>query len=294
MNNVFYRILLVVIVSTITETFSLAYAQTTVSLWEENIPYTKGTGDGHEPTLTIYLPDEDKATGIGVVVCPGGGYGGLAVGHEGKDIARWLNSHGIAAFVLRYRHGPVYQHPVPLMDAQRALRMVRAKGSEWHAGRNVGIIGFSAGGHLASTTGTWHDAGEAAAADPIEHETCRPDFLILGYPVISMSDPHAHKGSRKNLLGENPDPKLVNKLSTHLQVTEYTPPTFLIHTTEDVVVPVQNSLMFYQALVEHGVPAELHVYEQGRHGLGMAPRDPAMSTWPDLCIEWLKKRGFLE
>jgi acetyl esterase/lipase len=269
-------------------------AQQAQPLWAGKAPFQAGDTEKDIPTLTTYLPGSNAATDVAIVVCPGGGYGGLAVDHEGKQVAEWLNGHGIAAFVLRYRHAPGYQHPVPLTDAQRAIRTVRASAEKWGiAPDKIGIIGFSAGGHLTSTTGTMHDDGDPDSADPIERVSSRPDFLILGYPVITMLEPHVHKGSRKNLLGENPLKEMMKKMSTHLQVNEQTPPAFLIHTSEDKAVPAQNSVLFYQALLENGVPAELHIFEKGRHGLGLAQKTPDMKRWPEMCIQWLKTRGFL-
>ncbi len=262
-------------------------------LWPDGPPMSKGTGEGHDPTLTVYLPDE--ATGVGVVVCPGGGYGNLAVDHEGQQIAEWLNEAGIAAFVLRYRHAPDYGHPVPLMDAQRAVRTVRANAGDWKVDpARIGMIGFSAGGHLTATAATQPQGGDLGAADPIEWASAALNFAILGYPVITMTDPYTHKGSRKNLLGENPDDDMITRMSAEKNVDEETPPIFIVHTTEDQSVPVQNALMLYEACVQHGVPAELHVYEKGRHGLGLGGGDPAFATWPDRCLDWLRARAILK
>ena len=196
--------------------------------------------------------------------------------------------------MLQYRIAPRYHHPAPLQDAQRALRTVRARAGEWHVdSRRIGIWGFSAGGHLASTAGTHFDAGRPDAQDPIERVSCRPDFLILVYPVISMEPPYAHIGSRDNLLGKNPDPKLVENLSNEKQVTSETPPTFLMHTDGDRGVSSVNSVLFYLALKKAGVPAELHIFEKGPHGFGLAPKDPVLSIWPDLLARWLQSRGLL-
>jgi acetyl esterase/lipase len=252
-----------------------------------------GETEKDKPSLTVYLPPAGKANGTAVVVCPGGGYGTLAVNHEGKDVADWLTQRGVAAFVLRYRHSP-YRHPVPLQDAQRAIRTVRARAKEWGVDpKRVGIWGFSAGGYLASTAGTRFDDGKPNADDPVERAGCRPDFLILCYPVITLSGPATHGGSRAYLLGKEPDPKLVEELSNDKQVTARTPPTFLFHTNEDKGVPPENSVLFYLALRKAGVPAELHVYEKGRHGVGLAPGDPVLSSWPGRLEAWLKGRGLL-
>jgi acetyl esterase/lipase len=248
-----------------------------------------GNEEADRPTLSLYLPAAEKAAGTGVVVCPGGGYGTLALDHEGRQIADWLNSLGVAAFVLKYRLGPRYHHPAPLQDAQRALRLVRSHAGEFGvAPDRIGIWGFSAGGHLASTAGTHFNAGDPGAPDPIDRMSCRPDFLILAYPVISFATPYAHAGSRKNLLGENPDPALVESLSNEKQVTPQTPPAFLFHTDEDKGVPAENSVLFYLALRKAGVPAELHIYRRGKHGVGLAQSDPVLSSWAGRLADWLK------
>jgi acetyl esterase/lipase len=262
-------------------------------LWPDGAPGAVGNEDIDKPTLTPYLVPAGRGTGTAVVVCPGGGYLHLAMDHEGEQVARWLNSLGVEAFVLKYRLGPKYHHPVELGDAQRAIRTVRARAAEFRVMPDrVGIMGFSAGGHLASTAGTHFDAGKASDADPTERVGSRPDFLILGYPVISFG-PYAHKGSPRALLGDNPDPKLVESLSNELQVTAQTPPTFLFHTTEDKTVPVENSVLFYLALRKAGVPAEMHIYERGPHGVGLAATDEALSTWPGRLADWLRGRGLL-
>lgn len=261
-------------------------------LWSDGAPGAKGKTEKDIPDITVYLPE--KGNGAAIVICPGGGYGGLAMDHEGHQIARWLNKHGIAGIILRYRHAPNYRHPIPLQDAQRALRMTRASAKEWNIDpQRIGILGFSAGGHLASTAGTHFDAGAKDAKDPIDRVSCRPDFMVLLYPVIRLSGPFAHGGSRDNLLGKNADEKLIDSLSNDKNVTKDTPPTFLAHTSEDTAVPPENSAVFYMALNKHKVPAELHIYEKGRHGLGLGPADMAFATWPDRCIAWLRGRGLL-
>lgn len=262
-------------------------------LWPDGAPGAMGTQDEDKPTITPYLVPATRAVGTAVVVCPGGGYQHLAMDHEGDQVARWLNSLGVQAFVLKYRLGPKYHHPIELGDAQRAIRTVRTKAEEYHVQPNrIGIMGFSAGGHLASSAGTHFDAGNAAAPDPIDRAGSRPDFLILGYPVISFTA-NVHRGSMRMLLGDNPDPKLVELMSNELQVTAQTPPTFLFHTTADQTVPVENSVMFYLALRKAGVPAEMHIYEQGPHGVGLAPTDEALSSWPERLANWLRVRGLL-
>lgn len=247
-----------------------------------------------EAPLLHLFPLEDATTpGPAVIVCPGGGYGGLAMNHEGIDIARWLNSHGIAAFILEYRVAP-HRHPIPLQDAQRALRLVRARAAEWKVDpARLGILGFSAGGHLVSTAATHFDQGDPDSADEIARQSCRPDFTVLIYPVISLLPDYGHIGSRNNLLGKEADEALAISLCNNRNVTRDTPPAFLISSTGDTGVPSQNSIAYYQALVKAGVPAELHIYEQGEHGFGMGKDDPALSTWTDLCILWLEKRGLL-
>ncbi len=266
----------------------------TILLWPSGAPGAQGNEDIDKPSLTIYLPEGANATKTGVVVAPGGGYEHLAMGHEGVDVARWLNAHGVAAFVLKYRLGPKYHYPVELEDAQRAIRMVRANAAEYGvADDHVGMWGFSAGGHLTATVGTHFDAGNAAASDVVEREGSRPDFLILAYPVITFEVPFAHGGSRKYLLGDDPDPALVRSLSAQLQVTTATPPTFLFATTDDKTVPVMNSVMFYEALVKAGVPVEMHLFQHGPHGVGLAPGDPALSEWPDLLAKWMRERGYM-
>jgi acetyl esterase/lipase len=251
-------------------------------LWPDGVPGAVGSTDEDKPSLSLYLPTAEKATGTGVVVCPGGGYGHLAMDHEGEQVARWLNSFGVAGFVLKYRIAPRYHHPAPLQDAQQAIRMVRARGAEWRVRADrVGIMGFSAGGHLASTAGTHFDAAT------------RPDFMILAYPVISFTTPFTHRGSKRNLIGENPDAKLAESLSNELQVTKDTPPTFLFHTTTDQTVPVENSVLFYLALRKAGVPAEMHIYAEGPHGVGLAATDLALSSWPRRLEEWMEGRGLL-
>ncbi len=263
-----------------------------VYLWPGGAPLAVGDLAADKPTLRIFLPPEDRANGTAVVVLPGGGYSTHAMDHEGRQIAQWLNGMGIAAYVLKYRLGHRYDHPVPLLDAQRAIRWVRAHAAEHRVDpAKVGIWGFSAGGHLASTAGTHFDAGDPAAPDPIDRQSSRPDFMILGYPVITFEEEYTHKGSRYQLIGENPDPKLVEDLSTYKRVTAETPPTFLFHTDEDTGVPPENSVLFYMALRKAGVPAELHIYEKGHHGVGLAPNDPVLSSWGERLRDWLSVRG---
>jgi acetyl esterase/lipase len=266
----------------------------TEMLYTGPVPGALGDEERDKPTLTIWQADPAKANGTAVVVCPGGGYGALAMDHEGRQIAEYLNGLGISAFVLKYRLGPRYRHPAPLNDAQRAIRTVRARAQEFGlSSERVGIWGFSAGGHLASTAGTHFDAGKPESADPVERVSSRPDFLVLAYPVITFTTEYVHKGSRRNLLGDTPDEALVRSLSNELQVTPQTPPTFLFHTDEDTGVPPENSVLFYLALRKARVPAELHVYRKGRHGVGLAPSDPVLSTWSARLADWFRTQGLL-
>jgi acetyl esterase/lipase len=273
----------------------------TVPLWPRGAPGALGAEDRDIPTLTVHLAPPDRATGAAVVICPGGGYGALATDHEGTQVARWLNSLGVAGLVLKYRLGPRYHHPIMLQDAQRAIRTARARAGEWKLDpKRIAILGFSAGGHLASTAATHFDAGRPDADDPIDRQGSRPDRAILLYPVITLMGPHAHGGSRRNLLGEAPPEDLVKSLSNETQVTSETPPTFLAHTNEDTGVPAENSLLFVLALRKAGVPVEFHLFEKGPHGLGLgggrnptAGEPPAFAQWPALCALWLKGQGFL-
>jgi len=263
-------------------------------LWPDGAPGALGTADTDKPSLTPYLVPEGRGTGTAVVVCPGGGYAHLASDHEGVQVAQWLNSLGVSAFVLQYRLGPRYHHPIELGDAQRAIRTVRSKAAEYRVlPDRVGIMGFSAGGHLASTAATHFDTGKTDARDPIDRVSSRPDFAVLVYPVITLTEPYTHHGSRDNLLGPDPDPKLVASLSNELQVTANTPPTFLYHTSTDTVVPPENSVLFYLALRKAGVPAEMHIYAQGPHGVGLGATDEALSSWPARLADWLRVRGLL-
>jgi acetyl esterase/lipase len=262
-------------------------------LWSGDAPGAQGNEDIDRPSLTVYLPAGPNATKTGVVVVPGGGYQHLATEKEGTSIAEWLNARGVAAFVLKYRLGPKYHHPVELEDAQRAIRTVRANAAEYGiATDHVGMWGFSAGGHLTATAGTKFDAGEASSPDVIERQGSRPDFLVLAYPVITLEEPYVHHGSLNNLLGDSPDPALVRLLSAESQVTKDTPPTFLFATTDDQTVPVMNSVMFYEALARAGVPVEMHLFQHGGHGAGLAAANPQLSVWPDLVIKWMRERGY--
>jgi acetyl esterase/lipase len=263
-------------------------------LWPEGAPGALGTGPEDKPRITVYRAPADRANGAAAVVCPGGSYARLSSDREGKQVAEWLNGFGVSAFVLQYRVGPRYRHPAPLQDVQRALRLVRARAGDLGIDRGrVGVVGFSAGGHLASTAGTRFDEGRKDAPDPVDREGSRPDFLVLGYPVVTLTGPFAHKDSPTNLLGDPPDPALREELSSERRVSSRTPPTFLFHTAEDAGVPAENSLAFFAALRAAGVPAELHVFQKGGHGVGLAAKDPALMVWPSLCRAWLEGLGML-
>jgi acetyl esterase/lipase len=268
-------------------------ATKTFPLWDGKAPGALGEEAADRPSLTYY-PAVSKAT-VAVVIAPGGGYGGLAINHEGRQVANWFNSLGISAFVLKYRLGPKYHNPVELNDAKRAVRLVRARAKEFGIDPNhIGFMGFSAGGHLTSTIATHFDSGDASAADPIDRVSSRPDFAILAYPVVSSDPAISHKGSFKNLLGDNPDPDQLKDMSNELHVTKDTPPSFLFHTSDDPVVPVLNSVRFYEALVAAHVPAELHIFEHGPHGVGLDLGDPILAEWPVLLRNWLRFRGVLK
>nr|WKN38812.1 alpha/beta hydrolase [Tunicatimonas sp. TK19036] len=267
----------------------------TLRLWPDGAPGATGTEETDQPSIIRYPAPAHMATGAAVVVCPGGGYNHLAMDHEGHQIAQWLNSFGVSAYILTYRLGSNgYKHPIQMNDGKRAIRTVRANAAEWGIDPNrIGVLGFSAGGHMASTLGTHFDAGDASASDPVDKTSSRPDFMVLLYPVISFTEDYQHSGSRIALLGEDAAPELVASMSNELQVKADTPPTFLVHTTEDTAVPPENSVYFYLALRKHDIPAEMHVFEKGRHGLGMGARGSAFSAWPDLCEAWLLERGLL-
>jgi acetyl esterase/lipase len=264
-----------------------------VPLWTGSAPGAQGDTKEDNPTLTLYPATGPNKVPTAVIVLPGGGYVHLAFDYEGTQVAEWLNTLGISAFVLQYRLGPKYHYPVQLWDAQRAIRYVRAHAAEYQIRpERIGVWGFSAGGHLASTAGTHFDNGDANGSDAIEKQSSRPSFMILAYPVITFEEPYAHLGSLHALLGDKPDPSLVQSLSNETQVTPQTPPTFLFHTTDDQVVPVQNSVFFYLALRKAGVPAEMHLYLHGKHGVGLAQNDPVLRSWPDRLVDWLRLQGY--
>ena len=271
-----------------------ATTQPVVRLWDGDAPGAVGNGPIDIPTLTAFAPRAIARPCAAVIVCPGGAYTHLAP-HEGAPVALWLNSRGIAAFVLKYRLGPKYHYPVELEDVQRAIRLVRHNAGVWGIDPNrVGIIGFSAGGHLASMAATHFDVRVGEAKDAIDRENARPDLAMLLYPVITMSTEYTHRGSRKSLLGDDPESSLLDFLSSEKQVTEKTPPCLVVATADDAVVPVQNSLAFAAACRAAHVPVELHIFEHGKHGFGLAAQDPELSQWTLLAENWLGRQGFIK
>ncbi len=263
-------------------------------LWAGDAPLAGGSEPIDIPSIHLYRA-ESKSRTAGVVILPGGGYGHLAMDHEGAQIAKWFNDMGITAAVCVYRHhggggngGKGYNHPVPMLDAQRAIRTLRAGADRWNIDpARIGVMGFSAGGHLASTVSTHHDPGQPDSDDVIERVSSRPSFAVLAYPVIAFDKPYTHRGSQKNLLGENPDPTLVASLSNESMVSAETPPTFLFHTAEDTAVPPENSVVYFLALQRAGVKAEMHIFEKGKHGIGLGADIPGTNAWPKLCKAWL-------
>jgi acetyl esterase/lipase len=267
-----------------------AYSETPVETKEIGTIYTKVT----DPTISVYLPAPGKATGTAVLICPGGGYEILASSHEGNDIAKWLNENGIAGIVLKYRLPSDIimkdKSVGPLQDVQEAMRIIRRKSEEWKINpKKVGVIGFSAGGHLASTLSTHYSEKVYSAKDTVN---ARPDFSILIYPVISFDASFTHTGSRNNLIGKDPSEEAIKHFSNELQITKDTPPAFLVHSSDDEVVPVKNSLLYYENLLKNKVTAELHLFQKGGHGYGLAINKPTQSAWPELCIKWLNANGF--
>jgi acetyl esterase/lipase len=244
-----------------------------------------------EAEMYVYLPKIGVNTGAAVVICPGGGYMIEAMDHEGYDLAEWLAEQGVAGIVLKYRL-PYGHHEIPLKDAQRALRIVHQKAAEWGINpAKIGIAGSSAGGHLASTAGTRFDLGKPDATDPIEKFSCRPDFMLLLYPVITFDEEFGHMGSRTNLIGAGNKWELVQKYSNELNVTPQTPPTFLVLADDDTAVPPRNSIEFYLALKRNKVPAEMHIFRQGAHGFGMNKKNLPVDQWPNLFAQWMKAQG---
>jgi len=266
---------------------------TAVLLWPDGAPGALGAEAKDMPQILLFRAKSSEPSPA-IVVCPGGGYGHLAMGHEGHQIAKWLNTIGVTAAVLEYRHrGKGYGHPAPLQDAQRAFRLVREQATAWGINPSkVGVLGFSAGGHLASSVSVHHDQGNPQATDPIERQSCRPDFAVLCYAVIAFDQPFTHRGSQRNLLGSQPADDLVAHMSSERQVNASTPPTFLWHTSNDPVVPARNSVAYYLALLQHKVPCEMHLFERGRHGVGLG-KGLAAEQWPSICERWLVTRGIL-
>jgi acetyl esterase/lipase len=288
-------------------------AQTmTIKLWPDGIPGAKTDAsyvekitntDGRitrcekvtTPDLTVYLPAPEKANGAAVLICPGGGYGVLAFDHEGNAVAKWLNENGIAGIILKYRL-PSDQIMIdksvgPLQDAQEAMRVIRRNAVSWKIKPDrIGVIGFSAGGHLASTLST-HYAEKVY--DIKDNTSARPDFSLLIYPVVSFDTAITHMGSRIKLIGLNPDEKQVRRFSNELQITADTPPAFLVHSADDKAVPVMNSIGYFRGLQKNNIPTELHIFQKGGHGYGLSPKGGTESSWPDLCIKWLKAMGLI-
>ncbi|MFY0654620.1 MAG: alpha/beta hydrolase [Cyclobacteriaceae bacterium] len=302
------------LISLLSLAFQTSQAQDIIPLWPNGVPNKSQKNESETqdkgnilwiekvqvPTLEIYLPTKFNANGKAMVVCPGGGYKGLAYDWEGTDIAKWLNSKGIAAFVLKYRlpnEESVKSSRNPsLQDAERAVRMVRNNAEKWNIKKDqIGIMGFSAGGHLASTVGTHYDQDKNTSPDDLAKSvSSRPDFLVLMYPVITMNPEHTHGGSRKNLIGENPTQDLADFYSNELQVNENTPPTFLVHSTDDKAVPVMNSILFYQALEKDGVYSEMHVYPYGGHGFSLAIDKGHLQSWPERLSDWINSLDEIE
>ncbi len=265
-------------------------------LWHAQVPLAIGDADKDRPSLIKFSPGTNDATRTAIIIFPGGGYENLAMDHEGQQVARWLNDNGIHAFICDYRHrGKGYGHPAPMLDAQRSIRTVRANATEFGIDpRKIGVLGFSAGGHLASTVATRFDAGNRDSTDPVEQHSSRPDFAILCYSVTAMGESYSHKGSERNLLGKNASDQQKRLMSNHLHVTKTTPPVFLWHTTEDRVVPPENSIVFFRALQAAGVSSELHVYAKGGHGMGLAVGKPGAENWPDSCMAWLEGQKLID
>jgi acetyl esterase/lipase len=283
----------------------------TIPLWPDKIPNHQTTDEVEKcdtteiisisyvqiPDITVYLPSKGIATGQALVICPGGGYHILAYDWEGTDIAKWLNSIGIAAIVLKYRlpvsQSNIVSHKSPLLDAQRAVRLTRHHAEEWNIETNkIGVMGFSAGGHLASTLGTHYDSWGKSVNDSIEMISSRPDFMILIYPVITFLESYTHMGSRNALIGVNPDTSLVIHYSNERHVNSNTPPTILVHASDDKAVPVENSLLFYKSLIDSGVSAEMHIYAKGGHGFALAIGKGYLATWVERCADWLQNLNY--
>lgn len=301
MKNIFYLIVVFLL------NLSLSFGQNLIPLWENNIPNSQISDEVEEsvkkdilaikkvqiPSIEVFLPTKRSANGKAVIVCPGGGYSGLAYDWEGIDVAKWFNAQGVTAFVLKYRlpqsKSIIVKNEAPLQDAQRAIRLIRYNADKWHIDKNkIGIIGFSAGGHLASTLGTHYDRSVLRSTDAIDKLSAKPNFMMLIYPVITMNLTYTHKGSRNNLIGKSPTDDLVRLYSNELHVNKNTPPTFIVHSTDDKVVPVENSLRFYENLKKAEVPTELHIYAYGGHGFGLAIGRGYLQSWTQRLADWLE------
>lgn len=263
----------------------------TIRLWEGDAPGALGSDEKDIPTAFVYLPEKSSEPTGAIVIFPGGGYGHLAMDHEGHQIARWANDMGLAGIIVSYRHrNRGYGHPTPMLDAQRAIRLTRHNAQQWNIDPNkVGVLGFSAGGHLTTTVLTHFDEGQSDAKNAVDKLSCRPDFGVVCYAVIALGEEYTHKGSQKNLLGDSSSAEQLQLLSNEKQVSPRTPPCFVWHTAEDTVVPVENSLAFYSSLVKAKVPSELHVFPVGKHGIGLGANVPGANQWPALCRDWLKR-----
>lgn len=264
-----------------------------IYLWDKSAPYALADQEKDKPFMQVFPAKPNRCA---IIVCPGGGYGNLALDHEGTQVAQWLNSIGVSAFVLNYRHnGKGYQHPAPLSDAQRAIRLVRHNAKQWAIDPNqIGILGFSAGGHLASTAATHYRKSAYEQKDAADQVSCRPDFAVLVYPVITLEPPYHHGGSRRNLLGDNPSPEQIHEFSNQYHVDANTPPTLLVHADDDKGVPPQNSILYYEALKKANVPAEMHIFLKGGHGFGMKKGIGPAENWPDLCRQWMQASAILK
>jgi acetyl esterase/lipase len=278
---------------------SHTYAQEKIFLYPSDWKVTKEGFDKDTlpPYFDYFKANPDSANGSAILILPGGGYQHLSVTYEGEDVARYFNQRGFETFVLHYRLNNAaqqgHQFPDQFNDVTTAIRIIKSRAKEWKVDPDrVGVLGFSAGGHLSSMLATMHLPANKKSKDPLEHWSSRPAFAILIYPVISLAGKAAHAGSRTNLLGQNPDNILVDSLSTHNRVNEFTPPTFLVYANDDNSVPPENGIMFYQALRKYNIPVSLHIYDHGGHGFGMGPKDKVLSSWPWLCREWLRRQNF--
>lgn len=297
MSSVYGKISLSILLPLLLVSSTISHAQSTqalpqpIPLWPSEVPLAQGAVPSDKPQITPYIPLHPTTT-TGIVVIPGGGYASISMPTEGVQVAQFLNAAGIPAFVLQYRVGPGCHYPVQFEDGKRAIRFVRSRAAEYHLDK-IGVMGFSAGGHLASELGVSFDAGTPEDADPVERMSSRPDFMVLGYPVIAPTGSSA-TGTFQNLLGQNLDPKMVELLSTDLHVTPQTPPTFLVCADDDKSVSSENAVRFYLALHRAGVPAELHIYEHGRHAFSMAVNNPFVGDWTVHLFDWLRMNGFVE